>query len=408
MNNPAQIFCRAKPFAPDLYLIKEVMQRRLELDAARGLMLVWMTLTHLPTKASVAANQTFGFVSSAEGFIFLSALFTGLIYRRMSLKQGVGAMGRRIWSRTFRLYIYHIFLLAFAFIVAVPIAASGKRQGLYYLLDYYFIAGAKHAIVNGALLIYRPPLLDILPMYIFFLLFTPVVLFAGVRKKWGWVLGISFALWLAAQFGFRQISHAFAVRHLGLTIPLNEMGAFDLWAWQFLWVLGLWFGTRWAEDNMPTRAWASKLLVPAAIVAPILLALRYAVGTKIELGIFEVCFDKWHLGAVRLIDFAAISVLLICFPSVLQKLSVRPLILMGQASLQVFCVHLLFCFGGLTLLGNATMLSAWQQIMLLIVTFTGLLMTAVAFPKEKVARGESHSGIAGVYRSWQRTLLGPQ
>src|SRR6185437_14159603 len=146
MNNPAQIFCRAKPFAPDLYLIKEVMQRRLELDAARGLMLVWMTLTHLPTKASVAANQTFGFVSSAEGFIFLSALFTGLIYRRMSLKQGVGAMGRRIWSRTFRLYIYHIFLLAFAFIVAVPIAASGKRQGLYYLLDYYFIAGAKHAI----------------------------------------------------------------------------------------------------------------------------------------------------------------------------------------------------------------------------------------------------------------------
>jgi hypothetical protein len=29
-----------------------------------------MTLTHLPTKASVIANQTFGFVSDAEGFIF--------------------------------------------------------------------------------------------------------------------------------------------------------------------------------------------------------------------------------------------------------------------------------------------------------------------------------------------------
>lgn len=384
------------------------MQRRLELDAARGLMLVWMTLTHLPTRASAAANQTFGFVSSAEGFIFLSALFTGLIYRRMSLKQGVRAMWQRIWSRTFRLYIYHIFLLAFAFIVAVPIAASGKRQGLYYLLDYYFIAGAKHAIVNSVLLVYRPPLLDILPMYIFFLLFTPIVLFAGVRKKWGWVLGISFTFWLLAQFGFRQISHDFAARHFGLQIPLNEMGAFDLWGWQFLWVLGLWFGTRWAEDNIPTREWASKLLVPSAILAPILLALRYAVGNGIELGIFEVCFDKWHLGVVRLINFAALSVLLIRFPFVLQKLSVRPLILMGQASLQVFCVHLLFCFGGLTLLGNATMLSAGQQIMLLVITFTGLLMTAVAFPKEKIVRSEDHTGLAGLYRTWQKTLLGPE
>ena len=32
-----------------------------------------MTLTHLPTKASVISNQTFGFVSGAEGFIFLAA-----------------------------------------------------------------------------------------------------------------------------------------------------------------------------------------------------------------------------------------------------------------------------------------------------------------------------------------------
>jgi len=38
-----------------------------------------MTLTHLPT-ISAYVNQPFGFVSGAEGFIFLSALFTGRIY----------------------------------------------------------------------------------------------------------------------------------------------------------------------------------------------------------------------------------------------------------------------------------------------------------------------------------------
>jgi len=50
----------------------------------RGLMLVWITLTHLPTSASAYVNQPFGFVSAAEGFIFLSALFTGRVYVPLS------------------------------------------------------------------------------------------------------------------------------------------------------------------------------------------------------------------------------------------------------------------------------------------------------------------------------------
>src|ERR1700691_120132 len=99
-----------------------VMGRRLELDAARGLMLVWITLTHLPTAASAYVNQPFGFVSAAEGFIFLSALFTGRIYYRMAQHDRYQAMERRMWSRTVRLYCYHALLLAFAFLVAVPIA----------------------------------------------------------------------------------------------------------------------------------------------------------------------------------------------------------------------------------------------------------------------------------------------
>jgi hypothetical protein len=56
------------------------MGRRLEIDAVRGLMLVWMVLTHLPTFLPAYTNQPFGFVSASEGFIFLSALFTGQIY----------------------------------------------------------------------------------------------------------------------------------------------------------------------------------------------------------------------------------------------------------------------------------------------------------------------------------------
>jgi hypothetical protein len=364
-------------------------RRQPELDATRGLMLVWMTLTHLPTNASAFANQTVGFVSSAEGFIFFSALFTGLIYSRMALRDGRNVMKRKLWTRTLRLYGYHAALLAFAFLVAVPISAGGNRPHLHYLLDYNFMAGARHAIIDSALLIYRPPLLDILPMYIIFLFSTPFVLAIGLRKGWKWILCGSLLLWLGAQLELREAVYGLLVHTVGLRIPLNEMGSFDLWGWQFLWVLGLWFGARWVRDDLPVQDWARRILIPAAIVAPVLLVMRYAVGNGVELGIFEVCFDKWHLGVVRLINFAAIAALLIHFPSVLRKLSVRPLVQMGQASLQVFCAHLFFCFAGLTLMGNASMLSGWEQAMLLAIALSGLWVTAKVFSKDSDHTGKA-------------------
>jgi hypothetical protein len=375
------------------------MRRRPELDAARGLMLVWMTLTHLPTRASAFANQTIGFVSSAEGFIFLSALFTGLIYFRLAERSGMRAMRVKLFGRTVRLYIYHAVLLAFAFIVAAPIAAHGNRPNLYYLLDYYFIGGPRRAIIDSALLIYRPPLLDILPMYIIFLVLTPLVLTIGVKKGWKWVMAPSFVIWLGAQLGLRQAAYNLCASVFHLRISLNEMGAFDLWAWQFLWVVGLWFGVRWAKGDLPVQDWARRLLLPAAVLVPVLLVLRYAVGNGIELGNFEVCFDKWHLGIVRLVNFAAISTLLIRFPAVLQSISVRPLVMMGRASLQVFCAHLLFCFAGLTLMGNASMLSVRQQVVMLVVTFAGLVLVAEAFAKDKSKgnKGALAHSLAGLF-----------
>ena len=51
--------------------------RLIELDILRGFLLLWMAFTHLPTFANVISNQTFGFVSGAEGFIFLAAFMVG-------------------------------------------------------------------------------------------------------------------------------------------------------------------------------------------------------------------------------------------------------------------------------------------------------------------------------------------
>jgi len=350
-------------------------------------MLVWITFTHLPTVLSTYVNQPFGFVSASEGFIFLSALFTGRIYFHLAEHNGYAAMQRKLSLRTMRLYLYHAFLLGFVFLVAVPIAASGRRPGLHNLLDFYFIAGTKRAVTDGALLVYRPPLLDILPMYVIFLMLTPVALSAGRKVGWKFILAGGFSLWVLAQFGLRQVSWQLMNRYFGLRIPLNEMGSFDLWAWQFLWLIGIWAGVRWAKNQLPLARFARHLTLPALFIAPALLAMRYAIGHGFELGKYEVYFDKWHLGVVRLINFTAVGVLLIRARSYLKPFSIRPLVLLGQSSLQAFCTHLLFCFAGLTLLGNAQMLSGWTQFGLLLTTLCAMWVTARLFGRAEL-KGE--------------------
>ena len=317
-------------------------ERRLELDALRGLMLVWIALTHLPTNLSKYVNQPVGYIAATEGFIFLSALFTGLIYFRLCQREGPIQMWRKLWRRAGRLYCYHLSLLLLAFLIGAPIAARSYRPALHNLLNFYFVAGRSRAFIDAALMLYRPPLLDILPIYIIFLLLTPLALIFAARH-WRYVLAVSFLLWLFAQFGFRNFVYQLLARNFGLHVPLNEMGAFDLWAWQFWWMVGLAFGTHWAQGDLNLDRWARRFTIPAAILALFFLGLRYAEAAGfVEIGRFGVLLNKWDFGAGRIVDFAALATLAIRCQSGLRRLAIRPLILLGQASLEVFCVQL-FC-----------------------------------------------------------------
>ncbi|MGB7169775.1 MAG: OpgC domain-containing protein, partial [Acidobacteriaceae bacterium] len=92
------------------------LQRVPELDALRGIFLAWMILVHLPTHFSNYLDQPFGFVSSAEGFVFLSAVLVGRIYYRQHMLDQKGVR-THLWRRSLKIYAYHMALLAFAFTV---------------------------------------------------------------------------------------------------------------------------------------------------------------------------------------------------------------------------------------------------------------------------------------------------
>lgn len=349
-----------------------------ELDALRGLMLVWMTCTHLPTALSIYINQPFGFFAATEGFIFLSALFSGRICMRMVERQGSRPMCTNMWKRAWRLYCYQIALLILAFIIEAPIAARGNRPAVHNLLNYYFSVGHSRAFIHAALMLYRPPLLDILPIYIIFLALTPFAILLGLKLGWKYVFAACFALWLSAQLGFQVLAYAWFARVFSLRIPLTEMGAFNLWGWQLWWLIGLWLGVHWAKDDLHLEVWAKKLMVPAIIVAVFFIAVRYVQLEKdLDFGRYAPLFDKWNFGIARLVNFSAIALLAIRLRSLLKPLAAPPLVMLGQASLAVFCVHLFCVFSALTIMGNNAMIGGWQAVALVFGSLSALLITAL-------------------------------
>ncbi len=356
--------------------------RLVELDILRGFLLLWMTLTHLPTKASLVSNQTFGFVSGAEGFIFLAGFMIGQLEHRIESKRGLGATVRDLLKRTRRVYGYHAALLAIAFTVVAEIGMRYHRMALMNLLSFYF-AHPKHAIIAAVILEYRPSLLDILPMYIFFLIVT--LLARRVARRWGWdpVVYTSFAIWAAAQFGLR----AWLYRHVnlfGLGVPEDSTGAFDMYAWQLLWMVGLALGSIYSDQiesaggEQPATGLPRWLIRLSICVAVVFLVLRYSpVDHWMNSDSYGWLIDKWHLGPARLINFAALTIFVVRYGQNIALLPIfQPLALLGRASIEVFSVHVLCCLAGDALSHNADPnLPWWQQVPLLVITISMLFLT---------------------------------
>ncbi len=360
------------------------LQRQPELDALRGLFLVWMTLTHLPTRFSDIVNQPIGFVTSAEGFVFMSALLVSRIYIRKAHEDRDG-LRAHLWKRALKIYGYHLLLLTLAFTVVAGYAVTTHRAAIYNLLNFY-IAHPVVAILGSLLLLYCPPLLDILPMYVIFLAGTPFVLSVAIRWSWNRVLALSGLVWLLAQFGLRDVVHNVVVRVTHLPIPLQETGAFDLFAWQGVWIAGLWLGARSAEGTLPLKLvprWAVALSAAACIF---FIGVRYGwLGTQLTEQALAIQVDKWHIGPLRVLNLVAFTIVFYRLRKYVVKMVARePFLTLGKASLQVFCAHLFFVFFGLALLYNdIPELHGMHALGLLSVTFVGLLLVAAQVVRSK-------------------------
>lgn len=370
------------------------MTRRAELDALRGLLLVLMTITHLPTRYSVYSSQLFGFVSAAEGFVFLSGFVAGLVYWRGMAQHGEGWMRDKLFSRARELYGWHLLLLLFLFTIGAAIGHYAGRPLLRNLLSFYFEQPLT-ALWAAPLLMYQPPLLDVLPTYIVMLLLTPLWLGQARRHGWEKVLVCSALIWVFAQVGGRALvleGFNWLTGERVPSLPLPAWGFFDDFAWQLLWVFGLWSGHLASHQRLAAQLPRRALRLAAVFTALAYLAWYHGFLDRalqpLGLAILErgevPLFDKVVLRPLRVLNFVVLAVSIgLALPylsAAIRRIRLRVVDvfgLLGRASLQVFAAHLFLVLLAFALVGaDEAPLPEGLELAVLAAVFGGMLLVA--------------------------------
>ena len=306
------------------------MKRFIEFDVLRGILLLLMSVDHSPSSLRRFTDQPLGFFSTAECFVFVSAFLAGMVFRKRAEKLGFAAARSSSIHRAGRIYRAHLVTLFFAFILGSFFVS--ELPGIKNLLDSYLM-NPWEAIGGSLALLFRPPLMDIHPMYVLFSFLTPPAF--GAAQRWGWktLLFVSFSVWLIAQTHFRDI-----LLNESKNLPFVQLGPFDLFAWQFLWVGGLFIGQRFLENKslLPMPHLLRPLLVLSAIV---FLFWRWISITSGPDPVTQTwLFDKWHLGPLRLTNFAVAASVTATFLKYLNHLEtpLRPFMLIGRHMLLLF------------------------------------------------------------------------
>lgn len=323
---------------------KDTVGRDLRLDTLRGFMLVAIAVNHLNTELRVFTDYPFGFVSTAEGFVFLSGLVAGLVYTRRSDRLSPAELKQKAQHRAWQIYLAHLCSFVAAFIGLQLLAHFAHIET--YTAPAMFFQQPVTALLMGPLLLFQPGLLDILPMYCGFMLALPMILSALRKGHWGRLLATSSGLWLLSQFGLLDYVERWVQRFL----PVN-MGVFDPLAWQFLFVSGAFFGFHWAKSPKPILSFRPAMLAFCLIVAtPLWFLLKYQhVPTGLSMDTVWSWADKQHLAPLRLVNFIVLAYLIAAVAVHRPRfITFRPLAFLGRHSLVVFTTQATLCIFILT------------------------------------------------------------
>jgi hypothetical protein len=320
--------------------------RDLRLDLFRGLALWLIFLDHIPSNAvSWITIRNYGFSDATEIFVFISGYTAAFVYGRAMQQHGFVVASARVLKRTWQIYVAHVFLFAI-YLAEISYVAHSFDNPLYSeemgVLD--FLKQPDETIIQALLLKFKPVNMDVLPLYIMLLLWFPPML---------WLLMRSPSMGLIASGTLYTLMWWF-----DWNIPAYPAGvwAFNPFAWQLLFVFGAWCALGGAQRM---SRWLNSPVLFGLAVAYLVFAFFIAMTWYIpRLGVFVPKFvgdaiypiDKTNLDVLRILHFLSLAVVTVWFiprdwPPLKARI-LRPVIICGQHSLEIFCLGVFLSFAG--------------------------------------------------------------
>lgn len=343
------------------------------LDSIRGLLLLQMTLDHFGRPISYYLYQCFGFFSAAEGFFFLSG-FVGML---AATSKGVKDP-KQSWMRwrAFKTWRYHIVTL-----VSLCLAAWLFLPRVGNLFESIYSHPASGSAFS-LLLANTPEYLDVLPLYVIFLLagsFVFPLFTRAARKRQVLCLWLpSLALWIAAQFGLRDACNGFFPQWI-------HHGDFDPFGWQFVYFSGAATASWWRiarRDESAGNALAVNAVRRAtpAIIALLVFCFLWSHQFIALAEPTSFWTSKVHVGPLRFANFFTFM-LLTC--AVVRRwpalLDFRATNVMGRHSLDVYTAHIVLIYLWMATPGTVRYHGPWN---VLVPVVACVLLWALAKARE--------------------------
>lgn len=365
---------RAASHAEAPPIVTAVNERELRLDLFRGLALWLIFIDHLPQNLLTWLTiRNYGFSDATEIFIFISGYTAAFVYGRAMQEQGTVVASARIFKRVWQIYVAHVFLFTI-FLAEISYVATRFQNPLYTeemgILD--FLKEPDVTIVQALLLRFRPVNMDVLPLYIVLMLFLPVILWL-MRRRADLTLGLSVLLYaLTWEFDWH------------LTAYPNGSWAFNPFAWQLLFVFGAWCALGGAKRmtrilNSPITLWICIAYLLGAFWVTLtwhIPQIHHLLPKLLEQWMYPI--NKPDLDVLRFAHFLALAALTVRFlprdwPA-LKSIWLRPMVLCGQHSLEIFCIGVFLAFAGQFFLGEI----AGGAIMHGLVSLIGIVIMSTA------------------------------
>ncbi len=349
--------------------------RDIRLDLFRGLALWFIFLDHIPTNiVSWLTVRNYGFSDATEIFVFISGYTAVIAYARMMQREGWLRAASRVYRRVWQLYVAHI-LLFVAFSAQVAWVSMARDTPA--LIEEMELMGLGQnpyqAILQAAILKFRPVNLDVLPLYIVLLAAFPFVLPVVVRRPW-WVIAVSLLLY-AATCHFNWNLPAY---------PENKVWFFNPMAWQVVFYVG-----SACAVLGPQLAWLDRFRLPLAVLAILYILFAAVIALSWQYNPLQEMIPAWvsrqiypidktNVDILRFLHFLAMAWLVrMVVPTDAAFLRWRvfePLRRCGEQSLLIFCI------GTFLALSAQVIVSQFEESLLsqIVVSVAGIVVMCVA------------------------------